>query len=47
MAECMDKKMLNGFSHNLAELFLTDLRAVAQGFLTSNDTATGPSGFHH
>ena len=39
----------NGFSHDLAELFFHDLRAVTQGLVTDPDAAgrTGPSGFHH
>jgi glutamate decarboxylase len=39
----------NGFSHDLADLFLADLRAAVQG-LNSVDrsaTITGPGGFHH
>jgi hypothetical protein len=39
----------NGFSHDLAELFFHDLRAVTQGLVTDPEAAgrTGPSGFHH
>jgi glutamate decarboxylase len=37
----------NGFSHDLADLFLADLQAVV-GRLTRDDhSATGPTGFHH
>ncbi len=39
----------NGFSHDLAELFFHDLRAVTQGLVTDPEAAgrTGSSGFHH
>ena len=39
----------NGFSHDLAELFFHDLRAVTQGLVTDPEAVgrTGPSGFHH
>jgi glutamate decarboxylase len=39
----------NGFSHDLAEIFLEDLRA-AVGQLRAHDReqpVTGPGGFHH
>lgn len=39
----------NGFSQDLAELFLRDLRAVVDDLdqNTGGGTATGRSGFHH
>ena len=39
----------NGFSHDLAELFFHDLRAVTQGLVTDPEAVgrTGPSSFHH
>ncbi|HEX5811855.1 MAG TPA: glutamate decarboxylase [Pseudonocardia sp.] len=39
----------NGFSHDLAELFFHDLRAVTQGLVTDPEAAgrTGPASFHH
>ena len=39
----------NGFSHDLADLFFHDLRAVTQGLVTDPEAVgrTGPSGFHH
>ncbi len=39
----------NGFSHDLAELFFHDLRAVTQGLVTNPEAVgrTGPASFHH
>jgi glutamate decarboxylase len=39
----------NGFSHDLADLFLADLRAAVQwlGGLDRRATISGPAGFHH
>jgi glutamate decarboxylase len=39
----------NGFSHDLADLFLADLRAAVQGLNSVDRSATisGPGGFHH
>ena len=38
----------NGFSHDLADLFLDDLRATVHDLeAASAGTHTGPSGFHH
>jgi glutamate decarboxylase len=39
----------NGFSHDLADLFLSDLRAAVQQLSadTGAGQASGPSGFHH
>ena len=39
----------NGFSHDLAELFFHDLRAVTQRLVTDPEAVgrTGPASFHH
>ena len=39
----------NGFSHDLADLFFHDLRAVTQGLVTNPEAVgrTGPASFHH
>jgi len=37
----------NGFSHDLADLFLQDLRAAIADLQQAAGTVTGPSGFHH
>jgi glutamate decarboxylase len=39
----------NGFSHDLGDLFLADLRAAVQGLNSVDRSATisGPGGFHH
>jgi glutamate decarboxylase len=37
----------NGFSHDLAELFLQDLRDAVTELQKSTAPVTGPSGFHH
>ncbi len=37
----------NGFSHDLADLLLDDLRAAVADLGAEHDTRTGPSGFHH
>jgi glutamate decarboxylase len=37
----------NGFSHDLADLFLQDLRSAVADLQQTPATVTGPSGFHH
>ncbi|MDT4939380.1 MAG: glutamate decarboxylase, partial [Pseudonocardiales bacterium] len=37
----------NGFSRDLADLFLQDLRAAVADLQDAAATVTGPSGFHH
>jgi glutamate decarboxylase len=37
----------NGFSHDLADLFLQDLKAATTELQAAPATITGPSGFHH
>jgi glutamate decarboxylase len=39
----------NGFSHDLADLFLADLRAAVRSLdeLAQHPQLTGPAGFHH
>jgi glutamate decarboxylase len=37
----------NGFSHDLADLFLQDLRAAVADLQQTSTTVSGPSGFHH
>jgi glutamate decarboxylase len=39
----------NGFSHDLADLFLSDLKAAVEALrgLDCVATLSGPTGFHH
>ena len=53
-ADCKDLSVLrivcrNGFSHDLADLLLADLRTAVASLNDDNrpGTTSGPSGFHH